>query len=81
MRLDADDAAAWAAPRADWSANCHGFDDGIDWCRDPATWAAMSVDLGVAERESQSGLDMVSRRGRQAAELHPIENQPDVVGR
>ncbi len=33
----------------DWDANCHGFENGVDWCRDPATWspamAARAADI------------------------------------
>ena len=42
-------AAARPGHLDDWSANCHGFEGGVDWCQDPATWgpamAARAADI------------------------------------
>jgi hypothetical protein len=45
-----------------WDCNCHGFVNGVDWCRDPATWspamAARAADLrsGAYARRLRAGL-------------------------
>jgi hypothetical protein len=48
----------------DWDATCHGFEHGIDWCRDPATWdPAMTARAAALRAASNPAAAKVSAAG------------------
>jgi hypothetical protein len=70
--------AALPGHLADWSANCHGFEDGVDWCQDPASWspemAARAEDHRIGAHVERLRVDHLGRA--EAGKLDPGDEDP-----